>query len=248
MKKFIVSLLLCIPIAGFAQTPEELRAKTEDFSVYADDLNSGQIATLGIEPARADNPGNFSVFDHLASLNRADSGDVTISRSGNAILVEKSAISGRKDAYSDTYEYGDVVFLTGHLENSWTKSEWTRYYGVAKWLAQKGFRVIMNPVAMIVHIKEAVQNDKTKVIIWSSHASRNGTIYDSGHNAVPPNVFAENAGPNFRQIIVSACFGNVMVTKYEFPEGLKKTYWSGTTDADDLFDYLYNTWDPRTLK
>jgi hypothetical protein len=247
MKKlFILALLWLVPGLNFAQTPEEIRFNAHNFSISADDLKPAQPAASFI-PVSAEDTNRFSVFEHLASLNLADSEEINISRSGDVIIIEKSQNGKNKDAYSDAFPRGDVVFLIGHLEDSWTKNEWTRYYGVAKWLVKNGFRVVMNPVATLSGIKAAVQDGKTKVIIWSSHANREGYIYDSADTLVPTNIFAENAGPNFKQIIVSSCYSNLMVKNYQFPTNLKKIYWEGTTNSDVLFDYLYKRWDPRTL-
>ncbi len=244
MKKMLILLLLLLPGLNFAQTPEEMRSKSDNYAVSAGDLKSGQTAS-SIVPHPADYRDTVSVFNHLFSLNRQDSGNLSVSRSGNAIVIAEYKTS-YKSAYSEAYKYGDVVFLIGNLDDNWTNSEWTRYYGIAKWLVKKGFRVIINPVAMVEDIKAAVQDKKTKVIIWSSHGTEDGTIYDSREKAVPTDVFAGNAGLNLKQIIVSACYSEVMVRKYQFPKGLKRTHWEGTTDSNDLFNYLYNDWDPRT--
>lgn len=256
MKKLFIFAILCLsavavvagimPGLNFAQTPEEIRFDAYNYSISADDLKPTQIA-VSFAPVTSDNKNRFSVFEHLASLNQADSDNINISRSGNVIIIEESLSGKNKDAYSNAYPRGDVAFLIGHLEDNWTKDEWTRYYGVAKWLVKNGFRVVMNPVAMLSSIRAAVQDARTKVIIWSSHANKEGYIFDSAKERVPTDIFAENAGQNFKQIIVSSCHSNLMVKEYKFPENLKKIYWEGTTNSGDLFDYLYNRWDPKIL-
>jgi len=245
MKKLFI-FLLCLPGLNFAQTPEDLRSRIGDYSISAYEPQTGPIAAEPV-PQRAD--GNIGgsvsdIFGHLSSLNLKMPSSVTVSRSGNAIIIESSL----KDAYSDAYKYGDVAFLIGNLDNDWTEKEWTRYYEVAKWLINKGFRVVMNPVAMITDIKATVQDQKTKAIIWSSHGSKDGYIYDAGENAVPTGVFAEKAGSNLKQIVVSACYSNVMVNKYSFRAGTRITHWTGTTTSDALFDYLISDdWNPTAF-
>ncbi|HAF96250.1 MAG: hypothetical protein A2X34_05465 [Elusimicrobia bacterium GWC2_51_8] len=244
MKKLFTVVLLCLPCLGFSHTPEELRLKGDNYSLSAADLKIPPAAVSAAQPAAVGTA--VPVFDYLSSLNRADGASVSISRSGGSIIIEGFG-KIPKSAYSDAYKNGDVVFLIGHLEDALTEREWTAYYNVAKWLVKEGFRVVMNPVAMVADIKASVQDDRTKVIIWSSHGSKDGGIYDSSKELVPTDVFAMNPGRNFKQIIVSSCYSNVMVGRYQFPAGVNSTYWEGTTDSDDLFSYLFKRWDPRGL-
>ena len=244
MYKLLISILLCLPCLGFAQTSEELRSDSDTY-LSAVDLKTTTIIVPDFTSAVvvADSP----VFQYISSLNQADAAAFTVSRSGASVIIEKSGVFN-KDAYSDAYKYGDVVFLICDLDDKWTYSEWTRYYTVAKWLATKGFRVIINPVAQTGDIRAAVQDDRTKVIVWSSHGSQDGGIYDTGKTLVPTDAFFTDAGRNFKQIIVSSCYGDVMVERYAFPAGLERTHWEGTTSSDDLFNYLNgDKWDPRTL-
>ena len=244
MNKLFISILLCLPCLGFAQTPEELRLKADNY-LSATDLTIPPTIVPAPRPAAFGT--GFPVFEYISSLNRADIASLSVSRSGGSIIIEKSA-EYTKDAYSNAYKYGDVVFLIGNLDDDWTQSEWTRYYSVAKWLVNKGFRVVINPAAQIVDIRASVQDDRTKIIIWSSHGSTDGGIYDSRSALVPDDVFATGAGANFKQIIVSSCYSDVMVERYEFPAGVKRTHWEGTTTSDDLFNYLTSdNWDPRVF-
>lgn len=238
--KLLLALLFCLPCTGFAADSADLVIKNAEHLSVSDavkpDLSAAPVENRQV-PAS-------SVFEYLSSLGQQDAGAVSVVRSGNSIVIAR--LSGRS-AYSEAYKYGDVVFLTGHLEDDWTQQEWTRYYGVAKWLVQNGFRVVMNPVAMPKDIKAAVQDDSTKVIIWSSHGSESGGIYDSAKNLVPEDAFLA-AGRNFKQLIVSSCYSDVMAERYKFPQGLSVVHWTGTTGSDELFDYLTSKrWDPRSF-
>lgn len=246
MRKLFIFLLLCLPGLNFAQTPEDLRAGAGDYSISIDDFEVGQIpAETAPQPVDKVNDAYVSgIFSRISFLNKLELSEINVRRSGKLIVIESTF----KDYYSDVYKNGDVSFLTGYLEDQWTQAEWNRFYGIAKWLVKHNFRVIMNPVAYIPDIRATVQDPRTKVIIWSSHGSKDGRIYDSRKEAVPAEIFAENAGANFKQIIASSCYGEVMVQRYAFPERVNKKYWQGTTGSDDLFNYLKSdSWNPLTL-
>ena len=142
------------------------------------------------------------------------------------------------------YENGDVYYLTGNLADSWTSSEWDRYYGIAKWLVKSHFRVIMNPLSLPDDVREAVQSPLTSIIIWSSHGDNEGTIYDSSDDPLPADVFSSNASASLRQIIFSNCYGEMTVKHYALPSGVNIKHWIGETTSDDLFTYLLSDqWD-----
>ncbi len=152
------------------------------------------------------------------------------------------------DAYKAAYKNGDVVFLSGDLDDKWTQSEWDRFYGVAKWLANHDFRVVLNPVALIADARAAAQDERTKVIIWSSHADRDGVLYDALKKPLPDDLLLVQAGKNFQQVIFSACSGEKVTARYKTPERVSEIYWNGETTSNDLFGFLYSDrWDPVKL-
>ncbi|MGE0614741.1 MAG: hypothetical protein AB7P04_03800 [Bacteriovoracia bacterium] len=144
------------------------------------------------------------------------------------------------EAYADAYTNGDLYFLIGHLADDWTKDEWTKFYSVAKWSVQRRFRVILNPVTFVLDLKEAVQNERASVIIWSSHADTSGTIYDAAKRPVPTNIFYEKAGRAKRHYTFSNCYSDLTVNTYSFPVGTQMTHWTGTTTSGQLFAYLFS--------
>ena len=149
------------------------------------------------------------------------------------------------DAYKAAYKNGDVVFLSGDFDDKWTQSEWDRFYGVAKWLANNDFRVVLNPVALIADARAAAQDDRTKVIIWSSHASRDGVLYDALKKPLPDDLLLVQAGKNFQQVIFSACSGEKVTARYKTPDRVSEIYWNGETTSNDLFGFLYSDrWNP----
>lgn len=227
MRKLLL-LILTLSVPAFAQTaPAGSVGQTEP---------AAKTAKLSADKA----------FGYLYSLNSKASAPMRIVRSGNKIGFMPPG-EGRS-AYSDAYKYGDVVFLHGHLEDEMTQDEWNRYYGIAKWLVEKGFRVIMNPLAATQDIRAAAQDDRTKVIIWSSHASKDGTIYDTTEQPVPRDAFSAG-GKNLKQIVFSCCFSELTVKLYPVPATVTSTiHWEGTTNTGDLFSYLKSKrFDPTTL-
>jgi hypothetical protein len=83
------------------------------------------------------------------------------------------------------YPRGDAYFLVGNLEKETSFTEFGRMSSIARWLAQQGFRPILNPFATITDLREAVQNDRAALIIWSSHGSASGVIRDARQTEVP---------------------------------------------------------------
>ncbi|HSI04535.1 MAG TPA: hypothetical protein VLC93_08670, partial [Myxococcota bacterium] len=84
------------------------------------------------------------------------------SADGSMRLLAPEAVGS--STYKAAYKNGDAVFLSGNLDDAWTQKEWDRFYGVAKWLVNHDFRVVINPVAMLADVRATVQDDKTKVI------------------------------------------------------------------------------------
>lgn len=177
---------------------------------------------------------SFAEFvSFIQAIENARTGSNTEERS----LVIFPDTLGDGDAYKAAYKNGDMYYLIGDLDDNWTEKEWGRYYTIAKWLVKNSFRAIINPVAFSVDIKEAVQNPKTSGIIWSSHADKNGNIYDANQKPVAKNIFNTNKSANFKHLVLSNCSGDVTATVYNL-KGITAHYWSGTTTTSDLFDYL----------
>jgi hypothetical protein len=155
---------------------------------------------------------------------------------------------GVDDLYRTRYPNGDVVFLVGDAWD-WDRGLWTRYRRIAKWLSKNGFRVVMNPSASVHDLRAAVQNDRTKVIIWSGTANRQGAIRDAGENAIPANVFNTRVSRNLRQVVFHTPAGRTVTSHYDTPESVEhETHWPrGRISLDELFQYLLSDhWKPRS--
>ena len=79
----------------------------------------------------------------------------------------------------------------------------------------------------------------TSVVIWSSHGSSDGAVYDANYQQLPYGIFLEGDPKNYRrQFILSNCYSDQTFKKYSWPGQSSQVYWEGTTDANELFDYL----------
>lgn len=151
---------------------------------------------------------------------------------------ERNVVLSAQASNLPEYERGDFYYLNGNLGDEWTYREWDQFYGIAKWLIRSRFRVIMNPIAKGQDVREATQNPRTSVIIWSSHGSNVGELFDADNNVVPKDAFSFNASKMLHQIILSNCHGETTVQYYSFPDNVKIKHWIGLSTTKDLYDYL----------
>lgn len=143
--------------------------------------------------------------------------------------------------YRKNYPNGDFYYLIGDLDDDWTKNDFSRYYSVAKWLAVRGFRTIINVVAYAPDLQEAVSNSHTSAIVWNSHGSNDGAIYDSAKKALAKSIFTKNRSKSLKYILFANCYGAVSTDYY----GLRKSKmqvigWNRTVSSEDLFKYLFS--------
>lgn len=157
---------------------------------------------------------------------------IVISASQHKSVVNKDYNQTRMTSYRN----GDFYYLLGDGGDQWGEKEWTYFYSFSKWAVKHYFRMILNPFAFAVDVREAVQNPNTSAIVWSAHGSSDGLTYDAEKKALPKDVFTKDAGPNFVRLILSNCFSSVSVDWYA-PKA-ETTYWEGTTNSQALFDYL----------
>jgi|GEM_PF-3097009 len=137
-----------------------------------------------------------------------------------------------------TYPNGDFYYLIGDLSNTWSKSDYARFYDVAKLLGQKGFRTIVNAAAYIADIHAAVRNPNTTGIIWNSHGSDDGTVYAKIDEEVPRNAFVTNKSAKLRFVLFANCYGYKSIDYYDIGGNTLGVGWQGEVDSDMFFSYL----------
>ena len=182
----------------------------------------------------------------LSAVQAAVSDSRVLARVSGKFLIIEPAESGPgpRGPYEDAYPHGDVVFMIGDGTKEWGETEWGKYFDVAKYLAEKKFRVIMNPEATILDIKATVQSPTISVMIWSSHGSKDGRIYDVAETPVPAKAFA-NISRSLKQIILNSCYSKNAPEIYKFPKNVDFVGWPETTDSEGFFSYLTSEdWDP----
>lgn len=166
------------------------------------------------------------------------------SNDGFALKVGSGDLEARrKEIYNKTYPNGDFYYLIGDLSDSWTKSDYAKFYSVAKWLSQRGFRTIINVSAYEPDLQEAISNENTTAIIWNSHGSKSGTIFDTTKVAIDEKVFTNLITPNLKYVLFANCFGLASARKYGLNkmEGVRAQGWEGTVTSNDLFKYIFST-------
>lgn len=134
---------------------------------------------------------------------------------------------------------GRINFFIGHLEENPTKVEMQHFYGIVKWGISAGFSMLMDPYATITDLRAIISDEVTSVVIWSSHGSIDGRIYDANKVTMPTNIFYEgDPGNKKRQFILSNCYSNVTNEINTWPLNSQRVFWNGLTSTTDLFTYL----------
>lgn len=134
--------------------------------------------------------------------------------------------------------HGDIYFLIGDLTNSWSEEEYVAYFPVAKWLSLNGFRAIINPAVYIQDVRDAVKSETTRGIIWSSHGSEEGEIFDKSERPLPKNIFSIDAAPGLKHFVLGDCYGERVAAHYSFPKDAGIHHWTGEITSEDFFKYL----------
>lgn len=153
-------------------------------------------------------------------------------------MIFSAAHANHSEQLEKTYPRGDAYFLIGNLENDLAAKEFANFVSIARWLGKAGFKPILTPGATVSDLREAVQNPRTSVIIWSSHGSPSGEIMDVNKVPLPKDIFANEAGPRLSNVIVSACYGECIVKSFQRPAQMQWVYWNGKTSSDALHAYL----------
>ncbi|MEN0057919.1 MAG: hypothetical protein AAGB31_03725 [Bdellovibrio sp.] len=148
----------------------------------------------------------------------------------------------REEIYRKSYPNGDFYYLIGDLSDGWTKSDYEKFYSVAKWLSLRGFRTIFNVAAFAIDLQEALANKNTSALIWNSHGATDGTIFDTNKVAIATDTFVKLRTGNLKYILFANCDGYNSINKY----GLRKMNkmramgWKYSITSNHLFEYIFS--------
>lgn len=155
-----------------------------------------------------------------------------------SLFLSQTTSAMHSRTYSQNYPNGDFYYLIGDLSPTWGKSDYARFYNVAKLLAQKGFRTIVNVAAATSDIREAARNANTTAIIWNSHGADDGTVFDIKDAEVPRDAFAKNKSARLRFVLFANCYGYNSIDYYHIGDSTLGVGWQGETDSELFFSYL----------
>ncbi len=148
-----------------------------------------------------------------------------------------------------TYQ-GDFHYLIGDLSDSWSRSDYDRFYLVAKNLSEKGIRTVIHVDAKTWDLKNTLTDPLAVGIIWNSHGSKNGSIWDADEKRLPRGLFARKATDKLRYVLFANCYGQASIHYYgldQLPEVFSKG-WPGDVSSEMLFHYLFSQQFERDLK
>jgi proteasome lid subunit RPN8/RPN11 len=143
------------------------------------------------------------------------------------------------EAQARAYPNGHVYFLIGDYEQG-AEKEYVRFYEVSTWLSKNGYKPVVIANARLIDIQEAVMNPHTTGIIYSSHASSDGRLWDADSKPLPKDIFVNGAKNRLQFYVLSACHGQHCVEHYEFPKDARQIYWNDRTTTLELKKYLYS--------
>jgi hypothetical protein len=135
---------------------------------------------------------------------------------------------------------GSLHFMIGDLEAAPTETEMQMFYGMTRWALGNGFNLRMDPAATGSDLRGSITHPDLSVLIWSSHGSRDGRVWDAKKVAVAQDAFSKDASSLLKYYVFSNCFSNMTVDRYSLVEGAGRTYWEGTTTSSDLKAFVYS--------
>lgn len=136
---------------------------------------------------------------------------------------------------------GSLHFMIGDLEATPTETEMRMFYGMSRWALNNGFNLRMDPAATESDLRGSVTHPELSVLIWSSHGSRDGRVWDAKKVAIAQDSFSKDASSLLKYYVFSNCFSDQTVDRYSLVEGAGRTYWEGTTTSSDLKAFLYSS-------
>lgn len=140
--------------------------------------------------------------------------------------------------YSNEYPNGDFYYLIGDLAKNWSKSDYARFYNVARMLEAQGFRTIVNVAASANDVREAARNHQTSAIIWNSHGADDGSIFDIKDIEVPRDAFTKGKSARLRFVLFANCYGYRSIDYYHIGGQTLGAGWQGESDSEQFFSYL----------
>ncbi|MFT6071431.1 MAG: hypothetical protein ACJAT2_001610 [Bacteriovoracaceae bacterium] len=145
------------------------------------------------------------------------------------------------------YPAGDLYILlaVGKKDQSMTKTEYQKLWGIMNYLSDAGFRVMMNVKAKVAHLEAAIDSVDTSLIMWSSHGNKH-SFYDYNSKPVPYDIF-KNAHEGLYQFVLSSCHGRLALdANYSVPKRIKTWAWKGLTNSSEFISFLLSdTWSAK---
>ena len=131
---------------------------------------------------------------------------------------------------------GNVYVFWGNLQEEMGQHEWNEFFLITRYLTKRGYKVFLNPYAKVIDLQQALQDKNAELITWSSHGN-GGVLHDKNLNPLPFDIFNVN-NPNIKQIIISACDGELIRSNYVFNPINKFITWVGSTNSDEFINYF----------
>lgn len=206
-------------------------------------LSFSQSLRMSLDLANADSHNLQTLIERVQSEKPSQMiFEFTNSNDVSRILLN-TANKSSSEIYNKNYPNGDFYYLIGDLDDEWTKKDYSRFYSVAKWLAIRGFRTIINVIAYTPDLQEALSNPKTSAILWNSHGSFSGQIIASDKEAIPDDLFKKHRTSRLKYVLFANCWGNISAERYGLSKmkGLLAEGWDRVVTSDDLFRYIFST-------
>jgi hypothetical protein len=135
---------------------------------------------------------------------------------------------------------GAMHFMIGDLEAAPTRGEMEMFFGMLQWALDAGFTAYMDPAATNDDLRESVRSPDLSTMIWSSHGSRDGRVWDANKTEVAQDSFADQASEHLKYYVFSNCYSGATVQRYALAPDAGYTYWEETTNSSDLKAFLYS--------
>lgn len=172
------------------------------------------------------NSSDINAEDHFVSALRNSQAN----RSSANIVVANN-LNSSKEKYR-----GDVYIMWGNLDEEMGQTEWSEFFLVVRYLTKKNYKVIVNSYARVSDVKFAFKDQEMVSFIWSGHGD-GGVLKDKNYEELPKNIFSKPP-KSLKEIIISACDGELLKTNYQFSPKVKLTTWVGATDSTEFIQYF----------
>ncbi|MFP5492312.1 MAG: hypothetical protein ACLGG0_12480 [Bacteriovoracia bacterium] len=160
--------------------------------------------------------------------------------SSETLLTDGTVAFVKEEMVKTGFPMGDFAIMWGiggsATDQNMTKDEYTRIWRIMNYLADKGFRVVMNTKTRGSQLKEIVETEGVSVVIFSAHGNNTG-FYDFNSTRIGYDLFT-NKARSLYQFILSACYGSEARHYYAPPADMIMYTWSGLTNSSDLERHL----------